>query len=138
MLAIDIDLGTTTCIAVCTNSEPEVLPNSLGQMTTPSYVATTEDNGILQDCEHWSFWIVEVGSKLKSADGNRTLEPEAVASHLLSELKENASYAPGKNVTDAVITIPAYFNNIQRDATKLSVHMSGLNTLHIINEQTSA
>src|SRR5206468_1149977 len=113
---LGIDLGTTnSCMAVIEGGEPTVIPNAEGGRTTPSVVAFTKD-----------------GQRLVGAPARR----QQVTN--LQKLKADAEAYLGEQVTDAVITVPAYFNNAQREATKDAGKIAGLNVLRIINEPTAA
>src|ERR687888_540805 len=112
---IGIDLGTTnSCVAVLEGGEPTVIPNAEGGRTTPSVVAFTKD-----------------GQRLVGA-------PAKISAMILQKLKTDSEAYLGETVTDAVITVPAYFNNAQREATKDAGKIAGLNVLRIINEPTAA
>src|SRR5213083_746251 len=111
---IGIDLGTTnSCMAVLEGGEPTVIPNAEGGRTTPSVVAFTKD-------------------------GQRLDGPPEISAMILQKLKTDAEAYLGEPVTDAVVTVPAYFNNAQREATKDAGKIAGLNVLRIINEPTAA
>mmetsp|Transcript_86601 Transcript_86601/g.232205 ORF Transcript_86601/g.232205 Transcript_86601/m.232205 type:complete len:637 (-) Transcript_86601:114-2024(-) len=176
-VAVGIDLGTTySCVGVWRNGGVQILSNSEGNRTTPSYVAFTEnerlvgdaakgqaarnptntvydakrligrpfDDPIVQkDMKLWPFRVV------KGKDGkplihvthqgsNKQLHPEEISAMVLQKMKETAEAGLGESVVDAVVTVPAYFNDSQRQATKDAGKICGLNVLRIINEPTAA
>lgn len=147
---IGIDLGTTnSCVAVLENDQPVVITNSEGQRTTPSVVAFTKNGERLVgepakrqaavNVERTFFSIKrQMGSGYRAkVDGKMYSAPE-ISSMILRKLKKNAEEYLGEAVTDAVITVPAYFSDAQRQATKDAGRIAGLNVLRIINEPTSA
>ncbi len=101
-----------------------------------------EDATVQADMKHWPFTVVSDGGKPKIQVGykgeTKTFSPEEISSMVLVKMKETAEAYLGKTVTDAVITVPAYFNDSQRQATKDAGTISGLNVLRIINEPTAA
>jgi heat shock protein 1/8 len=182
---IGIDLGTTfSCVAVWIDDHVEIIPNDLGNRTTPSWVAFTKadtatglmserlvgdsakqqassnprntlydvkrfigrsfnDVTLQEDIKHYSFKVVpdqhdyplieiEIDGKLK------TFKSEEISAMVLQSMKQTAEAYLGKRVKDAVITVPAYFNDSQRTATKNAAQIAGLNCLRIINEPTAA
>lgn len=147
---IGIDLGTTnSCVAVLENDQPVVITNSEGQRTTPSVVAFTKNGERLVgepakrqaavNVERTFFSVKrQMGSGYRAkVDGKMYSAPE-ISSMILRKLKKNAEEYLGEAVTDAVITVPAYFSDAQRQATKDAGRIAGLNVLRIINEPTSA
>lgn len=147
---IGIDLGTTnSCVAVLENDQPVVITNSEGQRTTPSVVAFTQNGERLVgepakrqaavNVERTFFSVKrQMGSGYRAkVDGKMYSAPE-ISSMILRKLKKNAEEYLGEAVTDAVITVPAYFSDAQRQATKDAGRIAGLNVLRIINEPTSA
>lgn len=147
---IGIDLGTTnSCVAVLENDQPVVITNSEGQRTTPSVVAFTKNGERLVgepakrqaavNVERTFFSVKrQMGSGYRAkVDGKMYSAPE-ISSMILRKLKKNAEEHLGEAVTDAVITVPAYFSDAQRQATKDAGRIAGLNVLRIINEPTSA
>lgn len=147
---IGIDLGTTnSCVAVLENNQPVVITNSEGQRTTPSVVAFTKNGERLVgeaakrqaavNVDRTFFSIKrQMGSDFRAkVDGKLYLAPE-ISSMILRKLKKDAEDYIGEAVTDAVITVPAYFSDAQRQATKDAGRIAGLNVLRIINEPTSA
>ena len=147
---IGIDLGTTnSCVAVLENDQPVVITNSEGQRTTPSVVAFTKKGERLVgepakrqaavNVERTFFSVKrQMGSGYRAkVDGKMYSAPE-ISSMILRKLKKNAEEYLGEAVTDAVITVPAYFSDAQRQATKDAGRIAGLNVLRIINEPTSA
>lgn len=147
---IGIDLGTTnSCVAVLENNQPVVITNSEGQRTTPSVVAFTKNGERLVgeaakrqaavNVDRTFFSIKrQMGSDFRAkVDGKLYSSPE-ISSMILRKLKKDAEDYIGEAVTDAVITVPAYFSDAQRQATKDAGRIAGLNVLRIINEPTSA
>ena len=147
---IGIDLGTTnSCVAVVENGQPVIIPNEKGNRTTPSIVAFTRNGEQLvgeaaqrQAAVNADRTIAsikrEMGTKwTKTIDGKR-YTPQEISSMILRKLKKDAENFLGQKVTDAVITVPAYFNDVQRQATKDAGRIAGLNVKRIINEPTSA
>ena len=147
--AVGIDLGTTnSVVAVLEGGEPSVIANAEGNRTTPSIVAfkgeevlvgelakrqaiTNPDNTIRSIKR-------EVGSKWKEKFEGKDYRPQEISARILQKLKRDAESYIGEDVTDAVITVPAYFNDAERQATKEAGQIAGLNVLRIINEPTAA
>ncbi len=148
--AIGIDLGTTnSCVAVVEGGETIIIPNSIGTRTTPSVVAFTKNGERL---------VGEVAKRQLTTNASRTIssvkrhmgtdwmvkidgkeyKAQTISAMVLMQLKKDAEDFTGSPVTDAVITVPAYFNDAQRQATKDAGKIAGLNVLRIINEPTSA
>ncbi|MCD8119986.1 MAG: molecular chaperone DnaK [Lachnospiraceae bacterium] len=148
--AIGIDLGTTnSCVAVLENGEPVVIPNAEGSRTTPSVVAFSKDGERLvgdvarrQAAVNASrtFFSIKrrMGSDVTTRVDGKTYTPQEISAMILRKLKKDAESYLGEPVSDAVITVPAYFNDAQRQATKDAGRIAGLNVLRIINEPTSA
>lgn len=146
---IGIDLGTTnSCVAVLENNQPVVITNSEGQRTTPSVVAFTKNGERLVgeaakrqaavNVDRTFFSIKrQMGSDFRAKVDGKLYSPE-ISSMILRKLKKDAEDYIGETVTDAVITVPAYFSDAQRQATKDAGRIAGLNVLRIINEPTSA
>ena len=147
---IGIDLGTTnSCVAVIQNNNPVVIPNAEGSRTTPSVVAFTEEHEKLigenaknQSITNSKATIASIKRKMGTnhitkLDG-KELNPQEISAMTLKKLKEDAEAFLGEPVTDAVITVPAYFNDAQRQATKDAGKIAGLNVKRIINEPTAA
>lgn len=148
--AIGIDLGTTnSCMSIVENGSPIIIPNREGERTTPSVVAFTQAGEILVGSAARRQYAVNPSRTVSSIkrhmgsswniniDGKRYL-PQEISAMILRKLKQDASDFLGENVTDAVITVPAYFNDSQRQATRDAGRIAGLNVLRIINEPTSA
>ena len=148
--AVGIDLGTTnSCVSVLEGGEPAVIANSEGARTTPSVVAFAKNGEVL---------VGEVAKRQAVTNVDRTIRsvkrhigtnwsvdidgkgytPQEISARVLMKLKRDAESYLGENVTDAVITVPAYFNDAQRQATKEAGEIAGLNVLRIINEPTAA
>ena len=147
---IGIDLGTTnSCVAVMEGGEAVVIPNSEGNRTTPSVVGlnnsgerlvgqvakrqaiTNPDNTVASIKRH-------MGSDYKATLGGKQYTPQEISAMILQKLKADAEAYIGETVTQAVITVPAYFNDSQRQATKDAGKIAGLDVLRIINEPTAA
>uniref|UniRef100_A0A6C0HPM9 Uncharacterized protein n=1 Tax=viral metagenome TaxID=1070528 RepID=A0A6C0HPM9_9ZZZZ len=172
--AIGIDLGTTySCVGVFQNGVCEIIANSDGDRTTPSYVAFTDketlcgqsaknqvamntqntiydakrllgrkfsDPIVQSDLKHYSFKLVadKDDKPMVSLANDKTYYPEQISAMVLGEMKKTAENYLGCTVTKAVITVPAYFNDSQRAATKDAARICGLEVLRIINEPTAA
>ena len=147
---IGIDLGTTnSCVAVLENDQPVVITNAEGSRTTPSVVAFSKDGERLVgdtarrqaavNVDRTFFSVKrEMGSSFRAKIDGKQYTPQEISSMILRKLKKDAEGYLGETVTDAVITVPAYFNDAQRQATKDAGRIAGLNVLRIINEPTSA
>lgn len=148
--AIGIDLGTTnSCVAVVEGGKPVIIPNEKGNRITPSVVAFSKDGERLvgeaamrQAITNSERTISSVKRHMgtdwrKDIDG-KYFSPQEISAMILRKLKADAEGYLGEAVTDAVITVPAYFNDIQRQATKDAGRIAGLNVMRIINEPTSA
>ena len=176
--AIGIDLGTTySCVGVWQNGKVDIIPNDMGERTTPSYVAFTdterlvgdaaknqitrnptntvfdakrligrkyEDREVQGDMKLWPFKVVKDPKSdrpqvcIKYQKQEKKFFAEEISAMVLQKLKQTANDFLGKEVKDAIITVPAYFNDSQRQATKDAGTISGLNVLRIINEPTAA
>lgn len=149
--AVGIDLGTTnSAIAVLEGGQPTIIANAEGQRTTPSVVAfskagevlvgevakrqavTNVDRTIASVKRHMgdSSWTVKIDDK--------EYNPQQISAFILGKLKKDAEEYLGDSVKDAVITVPAYFNDAQRQATKDAGKIAGLNVLRLVNEPTAA
>src|SRR6476469_4923122 len=149
--AVGIDLGTTnSVVTVLEGGEPTVIANSEGSRTTPSVVAFAKNGEVLvgQSAKNQAVTNVDrtirsvkrhMGTDWKSPeiDGKR-YTPQEISARILQKLKRDAETYLGEPVTDAVITVPAYFNDSQRQATKEAGEIAGLNVLRIVNEPTAA
>ena len=148
--AVGIDLGTTnSVVAVLEGGEPTVIANAEGFRTTPSVVAFTKDAEVLvgetakrQAVTNVDRTIASVkrhmGTDWSVAIDDKKFTPQEISARILAKLKRDAESYLGDTVTDAVITVPAYFNDAERQATKEAGEISGLNVLRIINEPTAA
>jgi len=148
--AVGIDLGTTnSVVAVLEGGEPTVIANAEGFRTTPSVVAFTKDGETLvgetakrQAVTNVDRTIASVkrhmGTDWTTKIDDKTFTPQELSARILGKLKRDAEQYLGEPVTDAVITVPAYFNDAERQATKEAGEISGLNVLRIINEPTAA
>ncbi len=147
---IGIDLGTTnSCVAVLEGGEPTVIPNAEGGRTTPSVVAFAKTGermigemakrqAVANPERTISSIKREMGSDYKVKIDGRSFSPQEISAMILSKLKADAESYLGGPVTDAVITVPAYFTDAQRQATKDAGTIAGLNVRRIINEPTAA
>ncbi len=148
--AVGIDLGTTnSCVSVLEGGEPTVIANAEGARTTPSIVAFAKNGEVLvgEVAKRQSVTNVErtIRSVKRHMGTNWTIDidgkkytSQEISARVLQKLKRDAEAYLGETVTDAVITVPAYFNDAQRQATTESGEMAGLNVLRIINEPTAA
>ena len=148
--AIGIDLGTTnSCVCVVEGGKPVVIPNDKGGRTTPSVVAFTKEGERLvgesaqrQAAVNSARTIASVkrhmGTDWRTQIDGKSYTAQEISAMILRQLRQDAESYLGETVTDAVITVPAYFNDIQRQATKDAGRIAGLNVLRIINEPTSA
>ncbi|MFC7245493.1 molecular chaperone DnaK [Catellatospora aurea] len=148
--AVGIDLGTTnSCMAVLEGGEPTVIANAEGSRTTPSIVAFAKNGEVL---------VGEVAKRQAVTNPDRTIRsvkrevgtnwtvdidgkkytPQEISARVLQKLKRDAEAYLGETVTDVVITVPAYFNDAQRTATKEAGEIAGFNVLRIVNEPTAA
>ncbi|NLM19328.1 MAG: molecular chaperone DnaK [Clostridiaceae bacterium] len=147
---IGIDLGTTnSCVAVLEGGEPVVIPNPEGSRTTPSVVAFTKDNQRLvgaiakrQAASNPDRTVMsikrEMGSNFKAKIADKEYTPQEISAMILQKLKSDAEEYLGETVTQAVITVPAYFSDSQRQATADAGKIAGLEVMRIINEPTAA
>lgn len=147
---IGIDLGTTnSCVAVMEGGEPVVITNAEGMRTTPSVVAFSKDGDRLvgdvakrQAATNVNRTISsikrEMGTNYRVKIDGKNYSPQEISAMILKKLKKDAENYLGESVSEAVITVPAYFNDAQRQATKDAGRIAGLNVLRIINEPTSA
>ena len=147
---IGIDLGTTnSCVAVLEGGDPVVIPNSEGSRTTPSVVGFSKDGERLvgqvakrQAVANPERTVISIkrdmGSDRKIKIDEKTYSPQEISAMILTKLKQDAEAYIGEPVSQAVITVPAYFTDAQRQATKDAGRIAGLEVLRIINEPTAA
>ena len=147
---IGIDLGTTnSCVAVMEGGEPVVIPNAEGARTTPSVVAFTKNKERLvgqiakrQAITNPDRTIISIkrdmGTDRRVEIDDKKYSPPEISAMILQKLKADAESYLGEKVTQAVITVPAYFSDSQRQATKDAGKIAGLEVLRIINEPTAA
>ncbi|MDT4950117.1 MAG: molecular chaperone DnaK [Pseudonocardiales bacterium] len=149
--AVGIDLGTTnSAVSVLSGGEPEVIANAEGSRTTPSVVAFAKNGEVLvgevakrQAVTNVDRTIRSVKRHIGEGDWSVKIDgkdytPQEISARVLQKLKRDAESYLGEDVTDAVITVPAYFNDAQRQATKEAGTIAGLNVLRIVNEPTAA
>ncbi|MBY4572600.1 molecular chaperone DnaK [Gordonia paraffinivorans] len=149
--AVGIDLGTTnSVVAVLEGGEPTVIANAEGSRTTPSVVAFARNGEVLVGQPAKNQAVTNVDRTIRSVkrhmgDNDWKVEiddkkytPQEISARTLMKLKRDAEAYLGEDVTDAVITVPAYFNDAQRQATKEAGQIAGLNVLRIVNEPTAA
>ena len=149
--AVGIDLGTTnSVVAVLEGGEPAVIANAEGSRTTPSVVAFARNGEVLVGQPAKNQAVTNVDRTIRSVkrhmgEGDWTVAiddkkytPQEISARTLMKLKRDAESYLGEDVTDAVITVPAYFNDSQRQATKEAGQIAGLNVLRIVNEPTAA
>lgn len=147
---IGIDLGTTnSCVAVLEGGEPQIIPNSEGMRTTPSVVAFTKDGerivgepakrqAVTNADRTVSSIKTHMGTDYKVNIDGKDYSPQEISAIILQKLKSDAESYLGEKVTEAVITVPAYFTDAQRQATKDAGRIAGLEVKRIINEPTAA
>ena len=146
---IGIDLGTTnSCVSVLEGGEPKVIPNSEGNRTTPSVVAFKGDDELVgetakrQAVTNVKNTIASIKRKMGTSEkveaNDKKYTPEEISAKILAKLKADAEAYLGEKVTKAVITVPAYFNDAERQATKNAGKIAGLEVERIINEPTAA
>ncbi|WP_156754591.1 molecular chaperone DnaK [Actinokineospora pegani] len=148
--AVGIDLGTTnSVVAVLEGGEPTVIANSEGSRTTPSIVAFAKNGDVLvgQPAKNQAVTNVDrtvrsvkrhIGTGWKEQFDGKDYTPQEISARVLMKLKRDAESYLGETITDAVITVPAYFEDAQRQATKEAGQIAGLNVLRIVNEPTAA
>lgn len=149
-MLIGIDLGTTNSLVACfRNGKAEIIPNRLGENLTPSVVSvdskgtvyvgrSAKERAMLHPLESASVFKRSMGTDREYTLGSWKLRAEELSSLVLRSLKEDAQTYLGEPVTDAIISVPAYFNDLQRKATKRAGELAGLNVVRIINEPTAA
>merc|ERR1712005_58353 len=150
---IGIDLGTTySCVGVMKGGSVEIIANDQGNRITPSYVAFTDserliggkfsDKEVQKDMKLVPHTIVNKETKpyiqVEDSEGTKTFSPEEISAMILHKMKETAEAYLGKDISSAVVTVPAYFNDAQRQATKDAGTIAGLNVARVINEPTAA
>ncbi|WP_410608687.1 molecular chaperone DnaK [Amycolatopsis sp. lyj-109] len=148
--AVGIDLGTTnSVVAVLEGGEPTVIANSEGSRTTPSIVAFAKNGEVLtgQPAKNQAVTNVDrtirsvkrhIGTDWKTEIDGKNYTSQEISARVLMKLKRDAEAYLGETITDAVITVPAYFEDAQRQATKEAGQIAGLNVLRIVNEPTAA
>jgi molecular chaperone DnaK len=148
--AVGIDLGTTnSVVAVLEGGDATVIPNAEGSRTTPSVVAFSKNGELLvgQPAKNQAVTNVDrtirsvkrhMGTDWKKKIDDKEYTPQEISARVLMKLKRDAEAYLGEEVTDAVITVPAYFEDAQRQATKEAGQIAGLNVLRIVNEPTAA
>ncbi|WP_121254515.1 molecular chaperone DnaK [Nocardioides ferulae] len=148
--AVGIDLGTTnSCVSVLEGGEPTVIANAEGARTTPSVVAFSKNGEVLvgEVAKRQAVTNVDrtirsvkrhMGTDWKTQVDDKSFTPQQISAFVLQKLKRDAEAYLGEPVTDAVITVPAYFSDAQRQATKEAGEIAGLNVQRIVNEPTAA
>src|SRR5690242_12067432 len=148
--AVGIDLGTTnSVVSVLEGGDPVVVANSEGSRTTPSVVAFARNGEVLvgQPAKNQAVTNVdrtirsvkrEIGTDWSVEIDGKNYTPQEISARILQKLKRDAESYLGEDIADAVITVPAYFNDAQRQATKEAGQIAGLNVLRIVNEPTAA
>ncbi|MBR2789242.1 MAG: Hsp70 family protein, partial [Eggerthellaceae bacterium] len=149
-MLVGIDLGTTNSLVACfRDGRPELIPNRLGSFLTPSVVAVDEagqvlvgevakEYGMLHPLSVAKVFKRSMGTEKTYTLGDRTMRPEELSGLVLRSLKEDAEIYLGEPVTEAIISVPAYFNEFQRKATKQAGQLAGLDVQRIINVPTAA
>lgn len=149
-MLIGIDLGTTNSLVACfRNGKPEIIPNRLGHFLTPSVVSVDEqgtvyigelakERGALHPEETAKVFKRSMGTNQEFVLGSKVFRAEELSSLVLRSLKEDAEAYLGEAITEAIISVPAYFNDLQRKATKKAGELAGLTVSRIINEPTAA
>lgn len=149
-MIIGIDLGTTNSLVACfRDGKAEIIPNRLGKHLTPSVVSVDEDGtvyvgetakerGMLHPLETARVFKRSMGTDKQYILGGKTFRAEELSSLVLRSLKEDAEVYLGEEVTEAIVSVPAYFNDMQRKATKQAGELAGLKVSRIINEPTAA
>ncbi|OKL48717.1 molecular chaperone DnaK [Boudabousia marimammalium] len=148
--AVGIDLGTTnSALAVLEGGEPTIIANAEGTRTTPSVVAFSKSGDVLVGSVAKNQAVTNVDRTISSVKrhmgtdwtfkvDDKNYTPQEISARILGKLKRDAEAYLGDTVTDAVITVPAYFNDAERQATKDAGQIAGLNVLRIVNEPTAA
>src|SRR6476660_4714180 len=148
--AVGIDLGTTnSVVCVLEGGEPTVITNAEGSRTTPSVVAFAKNGEVLvgEVAKRQAVTNVErtirsvkrhMGTDWKIGIDDKQFTPQQISAFILNKLKRDAESYLSEKVTDAVITVPAYFSDSERQATKEAGEIAGLNVLRIVNEPTAA
>jgi len=149
-MLIGIDLGTTNSLVACfRNGKAEIIPNRLGETLTPSVVSidskgtvyvgrSAKERAMLYPLESAAVFKRSMGTDREYQLGNWKLRAEELSSLVLRSLKEDAESYLGQPVTDAIISVPAYFNDLQRKATVRAGELAGLNVVRIVGEPTAA
>lgn len=149
-MLVGIDLGTTNSLVACyKDGKVEIIPNRLGKKLTPSVVAVDDDNNILvgETAREYGYLNPERSAKVFKRSmgtdkvyelGDMKFDSEELSGFVLRSLKEDAEVYLGEKVEEAIISVPAYFNDNQRKATKRAGELAGLNVTRIINEPTAS
>ncbi|MBI3229142.1 MAG: molecular chaperone HscC, partial [Burkholderiales bacterium] len=149
-MIIGIDLGTTNSLAACwRDGQAHIIPNALGEHLTPSCVGLDEDGTVLvgraarerlQTHPNLTAAVFKryMGSEKRIKLGKREFRPEELSAMVLRALKEDAEHFLGEPVTEAIITVPAYFSDAQRKATRIAGQLAGLKVDRLLNEPTAA
>src|SRR5262245_47280813 len=149
-IIVGIDLGTTNSeVAIVRDGQPFVFPGDDGDPILPSFVGLAEDGRLLVGPAARNQWVLapertvksikrKMGQDVKVRLGDQEYRPQEISAMILKALKDRASQALGAEVTRAVITVPAYFNDAQRQATREAGELAGLEVVRILNEPTAA
>lgn len=150
MAIVGIDLGTThSLVSIFENGRPALLPNAHGELLTPSVVGVLDDGRVVVGAAARELRLTKpertaatfkrlMGTDKRTRLGSQEFTPEELSALVLKSLRADAEKALGKPVTEAVITVPAYFNEHQRKATRLAGELAGLKVLRVVNEPTAA
>ncbi|MCL4129170.1 UNVERIFIED_CONTAM: hypothetical protein GTU68_021095 [Idotea baltica] len=146
---IGIDLGTTySCVGIFKNGQVEIIPNELGNRITPSVVAFTDEERLIGEAAKNQVTVNPtrtlydvkrlIGRRYTVQGETKTYAPEEISAMVLNKMRDIAESYTGKKIKNAIVTVPAYFDNSQRQATKDAGIISGMNVVRVLNEPTAA